>query len=189
MPRSTRRGGFTLIEMMITVAIIGILAAIAIPTFQMYQARSRRTESYTNLASLGRAQDAYFAEYNTFHDTGTSFPGGIVGYNKRRWDPASSAAFNPSGWAPEGEVMYDYALNAGFSGGCACTPGTCFTASAYGDTDADLTIAVVLLARADTAGGDCPDILFGVSAVDTGGARIYDRPLTWPELAGAPGKF
>src|SRR4051794_18486634 len=53
-PMTTRRHryGFTLIELMIVVAIIGILAAIAIPNFVRFQARARQSEANTNLKSL-----------------------------------------------------------------------------------------------------------------------------------------
>ena len=67
--RSTNsRRGFTLIELMITVGLIGVLCAIAIPNFIAYQARSRRSEAYANLASLARAERAYLAERNEFLD-------------------------------------------------------------------------------------------------------------------------
>jgi prepilin-type N-terminal cleavage/methylation domain-containing protein len=52
MTQTRRNRGFTLIELMIVVAIIGILAAIAIPNFIRFQARARQSESNTNLKSL-----------------------------------------------------------------------------------------------------------------------------------------
>src|SRR3712207_9241843 len=54
MPRlfNRKNRGFTLIELMIVVAIIGILAAIAIPNFIRFQARARQSEANTNLKSL-----------------------------------------------------------------------------------------------------------------------------------------
>jgi type IV pilus assembly protein PilA len=60
------RKGFTLIELMIVVAIIGILAAIAIPNFIKFQARSKQSEAKTNLKNLFTAQKAYFGEKDKF---------------------------------------------------------------------------------------------------------------------------
>ena len=54
--------GFTLIELMIVVAIIGILAAIAIPNFLKFQARARQSEAKTNLKGVFTSIKAQFAE-------------------------------------------------------------------------------------------------------------------------------
>ncbi len=61
--------GFTLIELMIVVAIIGILAAIAIPNFMQYQAKSKQSEAKTNLGGIYTSEVSYFGEQNTFSDT------------------------------------------------------------------------------------------------------------------------
>jgi len=58
--------GFTLIELMIVVAIIGILAAIAIPNFLRFQAKSKQSEAKTNLGGIFTAQTAYFSEWNLY---------------------------------------------------------------------------------------------------------------------------
>jgi type IV pilus assembly protein PilA len=62
--------GFTLIELMIVVAIIGILAAIAIPNFLRYQAQSRQAEARTNLGGIFVAETSYFGEQSRFNDFG-----------------------------------------------------------------------------------------------------------------------
>ena len=62
----TRKGGFTLIELMIVVAIIGILAAIAIPNFLRFQLRSRVGEGKTNIAAIRTAEESYNAEYGVY---------------------------------------------------------------------------------------------------------------------------
>jgi len=62
--------GFTLIELMIVVAIIGILAAIAIPNFLRFQAKSKQSEAKTNLGGIFTAQTSWFAERNEFGSLG-----------------------------------------------------------------------------------------------------------------------
>ena len=61
--------GFSLIELMIVVALIGILAAIAIPNFLTYQARAKQSEARMNLAAIHTAEVIYFAEKNTYGKT------------------------------------------------------------------------------------------------------------------------
>ncbi|MFY2561403.1 type IV pilin protein [Corallococcus terminator] len=61
-----KKGGFTLIELMIVVAIIGILAAIAIPNFIRFQAKSKQSEAKTNLKAIFTAQKAYFGEKDKY---------------------------------------------------------------------------------------------------------------------------
>ncbi len=60
--------GFTLIELMIVVAIIGILAAIAIPNFLKYQAKARQSEARINLGGIFVAEMAYYGEQARFSD-------------------------------------------------------------------------------------------------------------------------
>jgi type IV pilus assembly protein PilA len=57
-----KQEGFTLIELMIVVAIIGILAAIAIPNFLQYQMKSRQSEAKTNLQAIKTSEVAFQAE-------------------------------------------------------------------------------------------------------------------------------
>jgi type IV pilus assembly protein PilA len=61
-----KQEGFTLIELMIVVAIIGILAAIAIPNFLQYQMKSRQSEAKTNLQAIRTSQIAFQGERGCF---------------------------------------------------------------------------------------------------------------------------
>ena len=61
-----RRSGFSLVELMIVVAIIGILAALAIPRFQQFQSKSRQAEARGNLAHIYTLQVSYNGDNDTF---------------------------------------------------------------------------------------------------------------------------
>ena len=58
--------GFTLVELMVVVAIIGILSAIAVPNFKKYQAKSKTTEAKMQLASVYTYELTAQADYDTF---------------------------------------------------------------------------------------------------------------------------
>ncbi|WP_312358484.1 type IV pilin protein [Stutzerimonas balearica] len=62
----TRSKGFTLIELMIVVAIVGILAAIAYPNYIEYIQRSNRTEGQALLNDAAASQERFFAQNNTY---------------------------------------------------------------------------------------------------------------------------
>jgi prepilin-type N-terminal cleavage/methylation domain-containing protein len=181
----TRREGFTLIELMITVAIIGILAAIAIPSFTSYQNRSRRAEAMTNVSAISKAEAAHFAASGVYHGT-IPVPGGVLGAMKRLWDAASKAEFDPIGYQPEGAVYYDYDVNT-VPGDCTCPPGQngealCYTISANGDIDGDGFIGSVVYFKRDPNGDSCSTAVTALPFVpDPGtGNPVYERPIVVP---------
>ena len=132
--QKNREKGFTLIELMIVVAILGILAAIAIPNFMRFQAKSRQSEAKTNLGAIGTTAESFRAEKDTY----------VV---------SAAGGLGDLGWAPQGTVRYSYwyADNAGaatnfaplatYSGGAIDQAGLCVRSTAPGTSAVAATAA------------------------------------------------
>jgi type IV pilus assembly protein PilA len=90
--RLESESGFTLIELLVVVAIIGILAAIAIPQFSAYRKRGYEAQVKSDLRNAATAEEAYFAGTQpSVYKSGAMTSGNPAGFNKSA-DVTSTAA-------------------------------------------------------------------------------------------------
>ena len=101
--------GFTLIELMIVVAIIGILAAVALPAYQDYTKRARVTEGFNLAASLKTGVADFYASNNSFPATNAAV-GVATG-------TISGASVSDVQIGTDGAITISYAPNVAPSGG------------------------------------------------------------------------
>jgi len=136
--------GFTLVELMIVVAIIGVIAAIAFPAYSQYAKKGRRTDARSALQEAAARQERIYAETNTYTADLTKL------------------LTNPNGTSsPEGFYDVTVALSCSRTVG-GQTYNACYTltATAVGaqaiDTDcATLTLTHTGIKSSTPAGGDC----------------------------------
>ena len=151
--RQTRSArGFTLIELMIAVAILSVLAAVALPAYRRSVFRARQSEAVIILGNLKVNQWSYFGSYDCFATT-LQHPLGMVGATPLPWTSMAVGFVNPCDNTPrtlkdlglEPSIVrsyYQYQCVARISMSAAITHE--FTCSGQADLDADANLQELL---------------------------------------------
>ncbi len=144
--------GFTLIELMIVVAIIGILAAIAIPNFLQYQAKARQSEAKTNLGGVFVSETSYLGEnsrYGGFAEIGFSLAGTTNRYTYR--SPINGTGLGEG--STQGSDLYASNAGSAATGGTILAPSGTYVAAA-GTVAASGTAAMFTATAVGNIDGD-----------------------------------
>ncbi len=173
-----RSKGFTLIELMIVVAIIAILAAIAIPQYRKFQLKSKTSEAKTNIGAIRTCEEAYAAEHNVYYLVGPA-PESNITSTARDFDPTTdtnAAHFADLGFKPAGRVYYNYGV-VNWRSGTNFNSSSDLPASITGEADGGMTNGVrdgtadiAILAQGDLD-NDGSDAVYG--ATDEKGEIVH----------------
>jgi len=138
--------GFTLIELMIVVAIIAFLSVIAVPNFFTFLAKAKRSEAYMNLGSIYTAQKSYWAEHGAY-TTNLNGQGGVG------WKPQGY-----SGGGKKEKFYYTYGFGSGAEGTEHFTGKNNTSHTYLGMTKADKN-SFIAGATCDLNGSGRPDVI------------------------------
>ncbi|HIE28708.1 TPA: prepilin-type N-terminal cleavage/methylation domain-containing protein [Candidatus Poribacteria bacterium] len=168
--------GFTLMELLIAVAIVAVLAGVGIPLYMGLQSRAKAAEATANLDGIGLSQEAYKLTNGVYIDCYAS-PQAVtaVTQNAVAWsavtDPVTGeTGFDLIGFDTNKPVRFSYAVEA-------AADGLSYDAGAFGDTDGDGNFVLYISSNAEG-----PRV---VTAADTAAVTALQSATAFDDTAAA----
>jgi type IV pilus assembly protein PilA len=169
------QSGFSLIELMIVVAIIGILASIAVPNFKKFQVKARQSEAKAQLTSLYTAEKAFYGEWTGYngdfrnigyqpegkmrYNVGFAAVGNIPGqpFQPSNLGGAVNTIFNTAVAAGNNAAGFTFTRETGLAGYVNALAGTAFPCNAAGSAPTQIAFVASAVSPIATLGSDRDD--------------------------------
>jgi prepilin-type N-terminal cleavage/methylation domain-containing protein len=135
-----KKNGFTLVELMVVVAIIALLSLVAVPRYWHFQAKAKRAEVYLNLSALHTAEKLYWADNGKYTNK-------ILGEDSIDWrtDRQPNYTYGFAGVADVNYILGKLGKDASILSGHANVGENSFTAAAVADIDGDGEFDVITI--------------------------------------------
>ena len=171
--RDNRRSGFTLIELMITIVIIGILASIAYPGYTQYATKTRRSDAQVGIQQMANRLEKFFGYCNTYMTGSSTF---ITDTWPGTCPPVPANTGLGLGDALSPDRHYLITITADNSNGtCVAAGGACNSLAGSAQTDCLRQCGFTIVANPAGTGTSGLQATDGRFRMDSRGKKEWDR--------------